>query len=383
MLKPEPAASKSEGRAVLRIAIIGVRGLPPRYGGAETMAEELGRRFVRAGHEVVVYCRHHNLDKGERPLREYKGMRLVHLPSVNTKVLDTLTHSFLACWHVGLFNTADKVYVFHPGHGYLLPILMLFGKKYMVGVDGADWTRKKWNLPSRAFLRIAVHLSNMWSKEMMTDNPVMRDWFRKAYGRELHVLPQGANAVELEEGAVELEKHGLAPGGYYLFVGRLIPEKGVHYLLEAFRRVRTDKPLVIVGGSEYTNDYVEGLHAASGERVRFLGYIYGEGFRQLMQHCYVYIQPSEVEGLSPVLLTAMSYGKCVVVNGIPENLYAIGDAGLSFEKNDVGELASTLQRLEEHPEEVEAAGKRVRDRVRKHFNWDNIAEDTLAIFEKL
>ncbi|UCF05275.1 MAG: glycosyltransferase [bacterium] len=367
----------------MRIAIIGVRGLPPRYGGAETMAEELGKRFVKAGHEVVVYCRYHNLHKGESPPNEYEGIKLYHLPSLNTKVLDTLTHSFLACWHIGLKNTADIVYVFHPGHGYLLPILMLFGKRYMVGVDGADWTRKKWNLFSRIFLRCAVHLSAVWSKEMMTDNPSMQAWFRQHYNKELHLLPLGANVLEPPSSTGELEKHGLTPGGYYLFIGRLIPEKGIHYLIEAFERVRTDRPLIIVGGSEYTTDYVRKLHATKDERIQFLGYIYGEGFHQLISNCYVYIQPSEVEGTSPVLLTAMSYGRCVLVNSIPENLFSIGDAGLSYRINDTGDMARKLQHLEEHPEEVEACGKRVLEHVCDRFNWDRIAEDTLRVFERM
>jgi glycosyltransferase involved in cell wall biosynthesis len=367
----------------MRIAIIGTRGLPPRYGGAETMAEELGKRFAQAGHEVVVYCRYHNLEKGEKPPSEYKGIRLVHLPSINTKVLDSLTHSFLACWHIGFFNTADRVYVFHPGHAYLLPILWLFRKKYMVGIDGADWTRKKWNPLSRLFLRVAVHLSNMWSREMMTDNPIMQEWFRKTYGKELHLLPIGAPTVEAQVGTEELDKQGLSPGGYYLFVGRLIPEKGVHYLLEAYGRVKTDKPLVIVGGSEYTTDYVRKLRSREDPRVRFTGYIYGRRFRQLIANCYVYVQPSEVEGTSPVLLTAMSYGRCVVVNGIPENLCTIGEAGISFKINDADDLARKLQDLEDHPEEVKACGERVRERVLKDFNWDKIAEDTLKVFEDL
>jgi glycosyltransferase involved in cell wall biosynthesis len=366
----------------MRIAIIGIRGLPPRYGGSETMAEEVGKRLVRAGHEVVVYSRYHNLLKGEKPLKEFKGIRLIHLPSINTKNLDTLTHSILAFWHCGLRNTADAVFIMNPGHACLLPILMLFRKRFIVQVDGMDWTRKKWNLLVRMLFRMSMNLVNLWSKEVLTDNPAMLDWYKDTYHKEINILPHGANVAE-SEGTAELEKHGLKPKDYYLFVGRLIPEKGVHYLIDAYKKVTTEKPLVIVGGSEYTTDYVKRLKTNGNHRIRFLGYIYGEGFRQLISNCYVYVQPSEVEGTSPVLLTAMGYGQCVLVNGIPENLYTIGDAGFSFSKNDVDDLARRLQELDTDPDAVTACGERVRNRVLEHFNWYRIAAETLKLFERL
>ncbi len=366
----------------MRIAIIGIRGLPPRYGGSETMVEELGNRLARAGHEVIAYCRHHNINDGEEFHDLYKGIRLIHLPSINTKNLDTITHSFLACWHIGLRNTADVVFILNPGHAVLLPILKLFGKKYLVQIDGMDWTRKKWNPLVQRMFRWSMNLVNRWSKEVLTDNPTMLDWYRNTYHRDIHILPHGANAPE-REGTEELARHGLEPNRYYLFVGRLIPEKGIHYLIDAYCSVETDKPLVIVGGSEYTTQYVQKLHECGDDRVRFLGYIYGKGSRQLISNCYVYVQPSEVEGTSPVLLTAMGYGKCVVVNGIPENLYTIGDAGIPFDMNSADDLARKLQMLDEKPEMVASYGERARARVIEHFNWDRITEDTLEIFKKL
>ena len=366
----------------MRIAIIGIRGLPPRYGGSETMVEELGSRLAAAGHEVIAYCRYHNAKDSEELHSSYRGIRLIHLPSINTKNLDTITHSFLACWHIGLRNTADVVFVLNPGHAVLLPILKLFGKKFLVQIDGMDWTRKKWNPRVRRMFRWSMNLVNHWSKEVLTDNPTMLDWYRKTYHREIHILPHGANTPE-REGTAELAKHGLEPNGYYLFIGRLIPEKGVHYLIDAYCNVDTQKPLVIVGGSEYTTEYVHRLQECGDDRVRFLGYIYGEGSRQLISNCYVYVQPSEVEGTSPVLLTAMGYGKCVVVNGIPENLYTIGDAGLHFDMNSVDDLAEKIQMLDGKPELVASYGERARSRVIEHFNWDRIAEDTLEIFKSL
>lgn len=366
----------------MRIAIIGIRGLPPRYGGSETMAEEVGSRLARNGHEVVAYCRYHNLKKGEKAPRTYKGIRLVHLPSINTKNLDTLTHSFLSVWHIGFRNTADVVFVLNPGHACLLPILKLFGKKYIVQIDGMDWTRKKWNPVVRLLFRLSMGLVNVFTKEILTDNPTMLDWYKKTFKKDIHILPHGAN-IGPREGTEELEKYDLKPEGYFLFVGRLIPEKGVHYLVEAYKKVRTEKPLVIVGGSEYTTDYVKRLQSNGNSRIRFLGYIYGEGFKQLISNCYAYVQPSEVEGTSPVLLTAMGYGKCVLVNGIPENLYTIGDAGFSFKMNDVGDLTRKLQELEETPEKVKACEYNVRKRVMEHFDWEKVAQETLQLFEKL
>jgi glycosyltransferase involved in cell wall biosynthesis len=362
------------------IAIVGIRGLPPLYGGGETASDELGQRLVACGHDVVVYCRHHNSEV-PRPTH-YNGMRLVHLPSVHTKNLDTPTHIILCLWHLIFREPARICLLSGVGTSFIIPILRLFGRKTVVWADGQDWKRGKWGTFARWYLKTSAKLACLVSNGIVTDTTIAHEFYRTELNRPTTYIPYGANIEEVSS-AAELEKWGVEPGKYLLFVGRLIPEKGVHYLIEAFEKLDTDCRLLIVGDSPYTPAYVGQLKATKDPRIGFTGYLFGDGFKQLMKHCRIYVQPSDVEGTSPVLLTAMGYKRPVVVNGIPENRATIGDAGLAFEPGDVRGLREILATIMDDEDRLRDLGERAEERVRNHYSWERITDEFQQLFGDL
>jgi len=363
-----------------KIAIVGIRGLPPRYGGGETASDEVGRRLVARGHDVMVYCRYHNAP-APRP-REYAGMRLVHLPSWHTKNIDTPSHVVLCALHLILRRRADVVLLSGVGTTFVIPLLRLFGMRTVMWADGQDWKRGKWGSFARWFLKTSAQICCRVSDGIVTDTTVAHRFYREELGRRTTYIPYGANVEEVS-GTETLEQYGVEPGRYVLFVGRLIPEKGVHYLIEAFEGLETDHRLVIVGDSPYTPDYVRKLRATEDPRIVFTGYLFGDGFKQLMRNCRVYVQPSDIEGTSPVLLTAMGYARPVVVNGIPENLATVGEAGQSFPPGDVAALRQILAEILDDREVLDALGEKSLQRVRTHYNWERIADEFQALFQDL
>lgn len=360
----------------VRVALVGIRGLPAAYGGSETAAAEIYPRLAARGHHAVVYGRRHMMD----PEQEwYHGVRTVVLPSVNTKALDTITASFLALLDVVANDRADIIHVHGIGNAMLFPLFRLFGKRVVTAVDGMDWTRAKWNAAERAYLRLALWMAVHWADRVYVDSREAQRLCRELYGREFPYIAYGTE-IRDEVGTDALERHGLESGKYFLFVGRLIPEKGVHHLIDAYAKVETDFPLVIVGDNPYHPQYVKRLRDAADPRVRFIGTEYGEAFWELCGHCYAYVQPSEVEGTSPVLLSAMGAGRCVVVNGIQENLDVIGEAGLAYFRNDVEDLAGVLRELLANPDWIPRLGAAARERVRREYDWDHIARQHEELF---
>ncbi len=365
---------------VLRVAILGTRGLPPRYGGRETAADEIGRRLAARGHEVVVYCRNYNVST-PRPA-EYQGIRLVHLPSIQEKNLDTPFHLVLSLIHLILRERPQVVILSGSGTAFAIPILHLFRKKTVMWVDGKAWTRGKWGAFARWYLKRSALFGVRHSDAIITDTPLAHRFYLEEMGRETDYIPYGAQ-VETGGGTETLDRLGLVPEQYLLFVGRLVPEKGVQYLIEAFERIETPRRLVIVGDDPYQKEFVQELKSTPDPRILFTGYIFGKGFHELMRNCRIYVQPSDVEGTSPVLLSAMAYGRAVVVNGIPENLNTMGDAGLSFAPGDVSQLQDRLEELMEDEEKIRELGRRASDRVRALYDWDKITDTFAALLTSL
>ena len=364
----------------LCIAILGTRGLPPRYGGRETAADEIGRRLVGRGHEVIVYCRNYN-SAPPRP-RKYLGMRLVHLPSLRHKNLDTLSHLLASLAHLLFHRRPDVVVLSGSGTALAIPILHLFGLKTVMWVDGKAWTRGKWGGFARWYLKRSAIYGVRHSDAIVTDTPLAHRFYLEEMGRDTTYIPYGANIEEVR-GTETLDRLGLTPGDYLLFVGRLVPEKGVQYLIEAFEGLSTDRRLVIVGDDPYNPDFVQQLKSTADPRILFTGYVFDEGFRQLMKNCRIYVQPSDVEGTSPVLLSAMAYGRPVVVNGIPENLNTIGDAGFAFPPGDVFALRALLEGLLEDEGKLREMGRRGVQRIRAHYDWDRISDRFEELFAGL
>jgi glycosyltransferase involved in cell wall biosynthesis len=364
----------------LRIAILGTRGLPPLYGGRETATDEIGRRLAARGHDVVVYCRTYNTPP-PRPAH-YHGLRLHHLPSLRRKNLDTLVHIVLSAMHVVLREPAPVVLLSGSGTSLVIPWLHLFGRRTVLWVDGKAWERRKWGRFARWYLQRSARFGVRVSDAIVTDTEVAHEFYVREMGRDTACIPYGAN-IERVEARDALERFGLLPRDYILFVGRLVPEKGVPFLMEAFRGLPTRRKLVIVGDDPYDRAYVDGLKRAADPRTVFTGYVFGEGFKQLMQHCRVYVQPSDVEGTSPVLLTAMALGRPVIVNGIPENRATIAQAGLAFPPGDVAALRSLLAEVLEDEPRLCALGEAALERVRAHYDWEGIADQFEVLFRSL
>jgi glycosyltransferase involved in cell wall biosynthesis len=349
--------------------MLGGRGVPAHYSGSETCVEEVGARLVERGHEVIVYCRRHN---SQTDAETYKGMKRIVLPSVNTRSLDTLSHDVVSLLHNFASRPADVLHFHGVGNSLFLPWLKAMPGRTVITVDGPDWERPKWGPLARRVLKLSGRLAVGLADAVITDSLVAQRYYREHLQKKTEYIPYGADVVETMASDA-LAGYGLDKRQYVLFVGRLVPDKGVHLLVNAFEKLETDLRLVIVGDSPLFPEYVQQLKSTADPRIRFLGYVFGEPYRQLCAHAFAYVQPSLVEGTSPALLAAMGMGNCVVVNSIPENLETIGDAGLSFARNDPQDLRRVLRMLIEHPDSVVHYRAQARQRVKEVYNWDAIA----------
>jgi glycosyltransferase involved in cell wall biosynthesis len=360
----------------VKISVLGTRGVPANYSGLETAVERIGERLARKGYEIVVYCRRHNVTIEEDT---YKRMELVKLPSINNKYLDTLSHSFLSLLHV-FAHRPDLIHLYGVGNSVFLIPLRLLGRPLVISVDALDWQRKKWNRFASFCLRSSAGVAVRFSDRYIVDSQEVARYYRDRYDKEPVYIAYGADMPEpgKEDGSVE--DFGLKARKYVLFVGRLVPEKGVHHLIKAFGMVHTDLDLAIVGDNLHDTNYVESLKSAADPRIRFLGFVYGDGYQRLCSNAYLYVQPSDVEGTSPALLGAMGFGNCVLVSDIPENLETVGDAGFSFESSNPASLREKLEWLVGEPELVREYGRKARARVTSVYSWDRIAEDMEGLY---
>lgn len=363
----------------LRIALLGTRGVPATYSGFETCAEELGARLAARGHAVTVYCRvPHVTYEGHT----YRGMRLVKLPTIRTKHLDTLAHSLLSGLHA-LGGGHDVALWFNVGNSLVAWLPRLAGQRVVLNVDGLDWKRKKWGGVARWVIRTAEAWAPRAAHRLVTDSRRVQAYYRERHGAESAYIAYGAEPVSVPPGPT-LARFGLAPRRYVLFVGRLVPENCAHHLVEAFAGLATDVRCAIVGDAPYAEDYIRALRATTDPRVVFTGYVFGDGYRELGSNAYCFVETSEVGGTHPALLEAMAFGTCVVANDTPENLETIGDAGFGYD-GAVGaaSLRAVLERLLGDPALVEAYGRRARERVRAHYSWDAVTDAYEALLREV
>jgi glycosyltransferase involved in cell wall biosynthesis len=366
-------------RASLRIAMLGTRGVPASYSGFETCAEELGARLAARGHDVTVYCRvPHIRYPGDR----YRGMRLVKLPTIRSKHLDTIVHTLMSSLHA-LGARYDVALYFNVGNSGLAWIPRAAGQRVVLNVDGLDWKRKKWGRAARWFIRSSERWAAASPHRVVTDSRRVQDYYRARHGLETEYIAYGAEPASTPPGEV-LRRHGLEPGRYVLFVGRLVPENCAHHLVEAFAGLSTDMRCAIVGDAPYAEAYIRSLRAAADPRVSFTGYVFGDGYRELLSSAYCFVETSEVGGTHPALLEAMAASCCAVVNDTPENLETIGDAGFSYDgAMGAASLRAVLERLLKDPALVRATAERGGQRVRRHYSWDRVTDAYEAMFRSL
>jgi len=363
----------------MRIAFLGSRGIPARYSGFETFYEQLAVRLVQRGHHVTVYNRSHFIRDVKN---EYKGVRLISLPSIPTKHLDTLTHTVLTSLH-SLFQNYDIAYFCIVGNSPLVWLPRTAGAKTLLNVDGQDWAREKWSGFARWYQRWCEKVATRTASLLVADARVIQRRYRDLYGAPAVFVPYGAN-VRRDDRLEALEKWGLSPREYILYVGRLVPENAIDILIRAFRRVRTSKKLVIVGDAPFADNYKALLRSLADEKVVFTGYAFGDDYAQLSSHAYLSVQPSAIDGTRPALLDQMGFGNCVLVRDSAANMEVVGEQGASFEGAG-GEmsLAQRLQSLVDDCGQVEAYRKTVKSRVTHYYNWDWITDFYLDLFSRL
>jgi len=365
----------------MKIALIGSRGIPARYSGFETFYEQLAIRLAARGHDVSVYNRSHFI-KDVRGT--YKGVRLVTLPSIPTKHLDTLTHTFVSSLHA-LTQRYDIAYFCIVGNSPLVWIPRLAGSRVLLNVDGEDWAREKWGPFAQWYQRQCEKIACRTANMLIADAQEVRRRYRDLYQTESIFVPYGANTVR-DERTDALKRWGLEPQRYIFYVGRFVPENAIDELIRSFKRVKTDLKLVIVGDATYMDAYKKTLlaMAADDQRIVFTGFAFGDDYRQLSSHARVYVQPSGIDGTRPALLDQLGFGNCVVVRNTRVNLEVIQQAGYAFDReNPEDNLTALLEELIRHPEKVEAMKAMARERITHYYNWDWVTDFYIDLFERM
>lgn len=359
----------------MKIAMLGTRGIPAAYSGFETAVEHLAQQFTDRGHEVVVYCRPHMVEEKET----HAGARLIHLPTVANKYLDTLVHTAVSTAHLATRERPDVALYFISGNAPVVPFARLAGIPTVFQIDGLDSQRAKWPAAAQRMLRMAERLAPRVSTITVTDSEAVADSFEQEYGRRIGAIPYGASVPDPGD-AGHLRELGLRSGEYVLFVGRLVPENNAHLLVEAHRRLAPDWPLVIVGDAPYAEDYIAELHAGAGEGVHFPGYVFGDGYGELLHNCGVMCAPTEVGGTHPVIIEALSAGAPLIVSDHLPNLEVVGDAARSFSLSGGADaLAQTLGQLIAEPQARSALAAAASRRAAEKFSWDVCAERYLGL----
>jgi glycosyltransferase involved in cell wall biosynthesis len=373
-LAPRPKKMDGRGRRsvakpVLRVAFIGGRGVISKYSGVETYYEEIGQRLAEMGHDVTVYCRSYF----SPPQAAHHGMRLVRLPTIRSKHLETLVHTFLSTIHA-LFGDSDIVHYQCLGPALFSFLPRWFGKKTVVTVQGLDWQRRKWGRIASAILRLGERAAIQLPDLTMVVSRTLQEYYRSHHGMEPVYVPNGTSLRQRRAGK-RLREWGLESGSYILFLGRFSPEKNCDLLIQAYEQIDTPVKLVLAGGSSHSDAYVKRLRQHQSDRVRVLDWVSGEALDELLTHAMVFVLPSDIEGLSLALLDAMGAGVCVLASDVPENCEVVEDAGFTFRHGDRNDLERMLRLLISEPEIRSAAAAKARERVWEHYLWGRVARE--------
>ena len=365
--------------AKLHIYHIGTRGIPTTQGGIERHIEEIASRQAD-NLDITVYARTYYVP----PMTEYRGIRIRRLKTIQSKHFDTWLYSLQATLDV-LFRKKGIVHFHALGPSIFAWLPRLFGHKTVVTVHGLDWQRAKWNLIARTYLQLCEIFSARFPNRTIVVSKVLAEYYEKKFNKITAAIPNGITAPKIVFPEEITEKWGLQKDGYIFFIARLTPEKGAHHLIRAFRNLETDKKLVIAGEGMHADKYESELRelAAGDDRIIFTGFVTGSTLDELFGNCYLYCQPSEIEGLSIAMLEAMSYGCCVLSSDIPENLELVESVGYEFESKNVESLEKELTNLLSDHEKVIVAGEKARHRALNEYSWDQVAAVTEKLYREL
>lgn len=379
---------KNKNKDRLKIAMIGHKRIPSREGGVEIVVNELAIRMVQSGNVVEVYNRRGSHVSGKKFIENigdsYKGIRIISIPTFENGKLNAIVYSFLASIRV-LFGKYDIIHYHAEGPCTMLWIPKLFRKRIVVTIHGLDWQRSKWGNFASRVLKFGEKTAVRYANEIIVLSKNMKDYFQKYYGRRTIFIPNGIVRPEYRKSEEITKKWGLEKDGYFLFLARIVPEKGAHYLLEAFKMLETDKKLVIAGGSSHSKEYFEEIKylAEDDKRILFTDFVGGTVLEELYSNAYAFILPSDVEGMAIGLLEAMGYGNCCVVSDIPENMEVVEDKAIKFMHGNVLDLNKCLQQLLDNPEKVFEYKEKAAEFICNKYDWDSIVQKTLQLYRDI
>ena len=364
----------------MKLAILGTRGIPANYGGFETFAEQLSVRLVEKGHDVTVYCRRSNYDY--RSLgNTYHGVKVVVLPAIRNKYLDTVSHTFVSIIH-SLREKYDAILVCNSVNSSFIFLPRIFGMRVAINVDGLEWQRAKWNKLGQIVYRISEWLATLFADVIVTDAITIQRYYRKKFRRDSVFIPYGSTIKPVQSNHV-LEKYGLKPREYILYVSRFEPENNPLLVVKAFEKTKTAKKLVMVGDAPYNANYIRKVKSTKDPRIVFTGYVFGNEYAELQSNADFYIQATEVGGTHPALLEGMGYGNCILANDVPEHREVVGNAGFYFKK-DVNDLSQKIQFLADMKEDkIGKYRMMARERIQKYYTWDAVVNRYNQLFEQL
>lgn len=372
----------------MKIAMIGHKRIPSREGGVEVVVQSIALRMAALGHDVYVYNRH----CGEDKIKEYKGVHIIEIPTFKHSSLNAMVYSLLATIHA-IFHRYDVVHYHAEGPCVMLRFARWFGKKTVATIHGLNWKCSKWGGFASKYLLFGEKTAAKCAEALIVLSESAKRYFKETYGREGILIPNGVERGVRREPNL-IQKFGISKGDYILFLARISREKGLDYLLDAFKELKTDKKLIVAGRIDPTTPYIESVKkkAEQDPRVQFVGFVQGELLEELYTNCYVYVLPSDVEGMPISVLEAVLYGARALVSGIEENHEILGDYGHTFEVGNYASLRDRLQYLldnedlhdcdfkaDQTPEDVKAQA----EAITKKYNWDHIVDETLDVYRNV
>jgi glycosyltransferase involved in cell wall biosynthesis len=380
--------TRRTGMRPLRVAMVGQKGIPARYGGVETHVENIAVRLVARGHDVTVFCRSRLRGDTLAPGANgsFRGVHLLYRGSLNTKHLDAASHTFLSALESSYRHHFDVVHLHGIGPAAFAPVAGLFGRKVVSTFHALDWRQVKWGARAKSLLRRGESIGARSSDGVIAVSRLMQAHIQSAHGVDATYIPNGASLPTHAIAPAPLARWGLVPGEYLLTVGRIIADRDLETLLRAFARVRERYPrlhLVVVGSETPRTEYSEKLERAAGERVVFTGDVFGDALEALYAHGVVYVLASRVEGLPITVCEAMAYGRPLVLSNIPENAEVGGDAARYFACGDDAALAGTVGALIEDPVGRETLGAAGKARCEAFYNWELIADQVESFYYRV
>ena len=365
----------------MKIAMLGHKVMPSRLGGVEVVVSELATRMAALGHDVIVYNRSSGTST---PITEYNGVRIKTVPTIKVKGLAAASSSFFAT-QAALNDKPDIIHFHAEGPCAMMGMASQAGIGRIATIHGLDWQRAKWGNFASRYIKYGEKAAVKHADEIIVLSKNVQSYFDETYGRDTVFISNGIDKKKHAEADLIRNKYGLEKGSFFLFVGRIVPEKGLHYLINAFRQLETDKRLVVAGGSSDSLEYFEAMKqlAKSDNRIIFTGFAEGRFLEELFSNAYAYVLPSDIEGMPMSLLEAMAFGNCCVVSNIPENSGVIGSCGLQFEKGSETSLKDALVKLETDPSLVNLLRRESASHVLAAYNWDDVVNKTLELYERV